>query len=84
MIAGRLDEADTRAFLAAIGKTYLPDTTVLLADGGDGQSALARRMPYLEHVVMQDGRATAYLCENGACQLPTHDPEELLRRIGSN
>ena len=84
VIAGRLDDAGTRAFLAAIGKTYLPDTTVLLADGGSGQSALARRMPYLEHVVMQDGRATAYLCENGACQLPTHDPEELLRRIGSD
>ena len=84
VIAGPLDAADTRAFLAAVGKAYLPDTTVWLADGGSSQKALAGRMPYLENVAAQNGRATAYLCENGACQLPTHEPEELLRRISSN
>ena len=84
VIAGRPDAADTQKFLAAIGRTYLPDTTELRADGGDGQRALAGRMPYLANVSMQDGRATAYLCEHGACQLPTHDPEELLRRMKSD
>ena len=82
VIAGRVDADDTRAFLAAIGRTYLPDTTVLLADGGSGQRELARWMPYLENVTPQNGRATGYLCENGACQLPTNDPAELLRRLG--
>ena len=84
VIAGPADSADTQAFLAAVGKAYLPDTTVLLAGGGSAQRGLARWMPYLENVAPQNGRATGYLCENGACQLPTNDPEELLRRLGSD
>ena len=81
VIAGRADSQDTHAFLRAIGKVYLPDTLVLLADGGRRQRELARRMPYLENVTMVNGRATGFLCENGACQLPTNDPAELLQRL---
>ena len=84
VIAGQADAADTRTFLAAVGKAYLPDTTVLLADGGSAQRGLARWMPYLENVTPQHGRAIGFLCENGACQLPTNDPAELLRRLGAN
>ena len=84
VIAGQADAADTRAFLEAVGRVYLPDTTVLLADGGGAQRGLARWMPYLENVAPQNDRATGYLCENGACQLPTNDPQELLHRLGSD
>ena len=84
VVAGQADAADTRAFLEAVGKVYLPDTTMLLADGGSAQRGLARWLPYLENVTPQNDRATGYLCENGACQLPTNDPQELLRRLGSD
>ncbi len=81
VVAGKPGAEGTRAFLHALGVVYLPDTFVLLADGGEHQRDLARRMPYLANVSMQNGRATAYLCENGACQLPTDDPATLLTGI---
>ena len=81
VVAGRPDAPDTHAMLAAIRALYLPDTSVFIADGGERQSELVRQMPYLEGVSMQDNRATAYLCENNACQLPTTDPAELVRRL---
>ncbi len=56
---------------------------VLFADGDDGLKALAQYHPYLENATMQDGKATAYLCENGACQLPTTDPDVLARRLAN-
>ena len=83
VIAGQPDAADTKALLRAIHAEFLPGRVLLFADGGEGQRELARRLPYLEGATMQDGRATAYLCEHGACQLPMTDPAELARRLSA-
>ena len=77
VIAGQRDAGDTRALLRAIHAIYLPGKVILLLDGGEGQRELAQRLPFLATVGMQDGKATAYLCANGACQLPTTDPAAL-------
>ena len=34
-------------------------------------------MPFLEHRLMQGGKATAYLCERFACLPPVTDPDDL-------
>ena len=81
VIAGRRGAEDTRALLRAIHARFAPDKVLLLADGGEGQRELAKRLPFLEGAAMQQGRATAYLCEHGACQLPTTDPAELGDRL---
>ena len=81
VIAGRRDAEDTRALLRAVHEKFVPGKVLLFADGGEGQRELTRRLPFLEGVTMQDGRATAYVCEHGACQLPTTDPAELARRL---
>ena len=69
--------------LAAIHRHFFPNKVVLFADGNDGLRALATAHPYLEAATMQDGKATAYLCEGSACQLPTTDPEVLARRLAN-
>jgi uncharacterized protein YyaL (SSP411 family) len=45
----------------------------MLADGGAGQEFLGRRLPFIQSVRMRDNKATAYICENYACKLPTSD-----------
>lgn len=85
VIAGSRDDDGTKALLRAIHARFAPNTVVLLADRDDAESRrkLVAQHPYLENATMQDGKATAYLCENGACQLPTTDPAALTRQLAA-
>jgi uncharacterized protein YyaL (SSP411 family) len=81
VVAGRRDAADTRALLAVGQTRFLPRLVVLLADDGSEAKAVADELPFVATAVMKDGRATAYLCEHGACQLPTSDPAQLAEQL---
>ena len=81
VIAGERDAADTRALLQAAQRVFLPNTTVLLADGGAGQAFLERGLPSLREMRKQDGRACAYVCENFTCQSPVTDAAALAKRL---
>ncbi len=83
VIVGQRDATDTRALLKAANARFTPDMVLMFADGGEGQRELVERLPHLEGATMQDGRATAYLCQDQACQLPTTDPAELARRLSA-
>jgi uncharacterized protein YyaL (SSP411 family) len=73
VIVGKADAADTQVMLQAVHERYLPNAIVILADGGDSQKALAKLLPFLESIKTMDDKATAYVCVNYACQLPTSD-----------
>jgi uncharacterized protein YyaL (SSP411 family) len=73
VIAGTPDAPETLAMLKEIEGRYLPNKIVLVADGGEGQKFLGQRLPFLQTVTSLGGHATAYVCENYACQLPTTD-----------
>ena len=83
VVAGHLESADTQALLRVIHRRFLPGEVLLLADGGEGQRELARRLPFLGSMGMLDGRAAAYVCSNGACQLPTTDPDQLAKSLAA-
>jgi hypothetical protein len=40
---------------------------------GERQNALARLMPFVGPMAMREGRATAYVCRDFACQAPVTD-----------
>ncbi len=65
VLAGPRDEA----FLAAIRRHFMPNSVVLAAND------VPRPMP------AKDGQATAYVCQNYACQLPLTDAESLERLL---
>jgi uncharacterized protein YyaL (SSP411 family) len=73
VIAGKPDAADTRLVLNEVYSRYLPNKIVLFADGAAGQDFLAGRVEFLKTVKMIDGKATAYVCRNFVCQLPSND-----------
>ena len=77
VIAGDPADEDTRQLLRAVNHQYLPDTTVLVADGGENQRYLAGMLPFIGMVDKKDGKAAASLCEGMACRLQTCDPAEL-------
>ena len=81
VIAGQAGSIDTRDLLDEVQKHYLPDTVVLLADGGEGQKYLAEKLPELETMKPLNGKAAAYVCENFTCKAPVATVEDLRKLL---
>lgn len=73
VIAGEPGAPDTRAMLRLVHDRFIPNKILLLADGAAAQRQLAEWLPFVEGVRRKNGQATAYICENYVCQLPTTD-----------
>ncbi|TAM79141.1 MAG: thioredoxin domain-containing protein [Acidobacteria bacterium] len=80
VIAGDRARQDTQALLDVVNQRYLPNKILLLVDGADGKQ-LAGWLPFIEGMHPIGGKATAYVCENYACKLPTSDPAEVARLL---
>jgi uncharacterized protein YyaL (SSP411 family) len=81
LIAGDPASQDTRELLRQVNTRFLPNKILLLADGGIGQEELARWLPFLARAPRIQGHATAYVCENYVCKLPTSNPEVFARLL---
>ncbi len=81
LIAGALSSQDTRELLRQVNTRFLPNKILLLADGGIGQEELARWLPVMAGVHRIQDRATAYVCENYVCKLPTANADVLGRLL---
>ena len=80
VIAGDPESADTREMLDAIRRAYAPRKVVLLRPEGT-ETEIAGIAPFIKDQTMLDGKATAYVCVNRACSLPTTDPQQMLELI---
>jgi uncharacterized protein len=67
--------------LRQVNSRFLPNRILLLADGGIGQQQLARWLPFVAGAHRMKNRATAYVCENYICKLPTVDPQVMVRLL---
>ena len=77
VLAGDPGAADFRALAAVCREQLGPSRALAGLDGGPAQAWLAERAPWLAALVPQGGRATAYVCENYACQAPVTTPAAL-------
>jgi uncharacterized protein YyaL (SSP411 family) len=74
-IIGNPKDADTRILLRGIKNHYLPNS-VLACSGADDAEA-GKIIALLVDRPLKDGKATAYVCQNFACQAPVNTPEAL-------
>lgn len=74
VIAGSPRAPDTGVLLGLVWHRFLPTAILFLADGGESQHELARYLPVVANMIRKQGKATAYICENYVCNLPTADP----------
>jgi uncharacterized protein YyaL (SSP411 family) len=79
--AGDPVSQDTREMLRQVSTRFLPNKILLLADGGTGQQQLARWLPFVAGAHRMKDRATAYVCENYVCKMPTTDPQMMARLL---
>jgi uncharacterized protein YyaL (SSP411 family) len=82
VLAGDPKQADFAALVAVLHEQLGPRRAILGADGAAAQQWLAARKPYISGMKPIDGRATAFVCENYACQAPAVTPGELRQRLG--
>jgi hypothetical protein len=73
---------DARALLAAARSAVAPRDLLLLTDGGAGHARTGAIAPFTAPLTARAGRATAYVCVEGACHAPTHDPNALAADLG--
>ena len=76
-IIGDARQADTRALLEVINRRYLPNSVLACAAHDDVDAIEA--IPLLADRPQKEGKATAYVCQNFACQAPVTTPGELER-----
>ena len=78
--ARRRDSApDTRELVAVLNSAWLPNKVMALRAPDDHAASAA--IPLLADRPALDDRATAYVCQNYACELPT-DPLVLAEQLG--
>jgi len=73
VIAGKPDAPDTLALLREVNHRYQPNEIVILADAGPGQAYFSQKVEFFKEVHPINGRATAYVCQNFVCHLPSSD-----------
>jgi hypothetical protein len=81
IIAGKAESPDTRAMLRAVHALFIPNKILLLAGGEKGQNYLGQYLPFIKSITQMNEKATAYVCENYACQLPTTNLEVMLQLL---
>ena len=69
--------------LAQLRPIFLPNRVVSVVSQGDELDRHATIIPLLKHKRALQNRATAYVCEQGFCELPTHDPAVFARQIAT-
>ena len=68
---------DTRALIATARAEIRSPDLLLVLGGGASHARTAELVPFARPLVAREGRATAYVCVDGACHAPTHDPKAL-------
>ena len=82
VIAGEAEAPDTRALFDALRVSYRP-TAVVVPVFSQHRERLERVLPWVESMTARDGRATAYVCRDFACQAPVHTAEALVGQLGA-
>ena len=79
IIAGNMDQTDTRAMLAALRRSFVPNKVVIFRPASETAPDIETVAPFVQSHLAINGRATAYVCTNFTCALPTNDPAKNAR-----
>lgn len=83
LVVTEADAATAPAAMAGLGRAWHRAGAVVVVQPEERMRALAEAgLALLEHRPAQDGRATAYLCRDLVCALPTTDPDALAASLG--
>ncbi len=77
VITGDPSDAETREMLDAVREKFLPNSVILFRDAGSPEK-LAEIAEFTKMQEQVDGKSTAYVCRNYACEQPVTSVKELI------
>ncbi len=80
VIIGDLGDEDTKAMIESIRKTYNPNKVVLYR-GKEDNLQITEIAEFTKAQESIEGKATAYVCLNHICNLPTNDVNKMLELL---
>ena len=85
VIVGKPQRKDTMAMLDALRKPFLPEKVVLFRPNDEPASKdITAIAPFTRSMAAKNGQATAYVCREFACRLPTPRIDQMLENLRQN
>jgi len=81
VIAGKAQAEDTKAMVKALRTRFLPNKVVLLNPDERESPEIAKLAEFTKNQSSIEGKATAYVCLNYNCKLPTTDIGKMLELL---
>jgi len=67
--------------VAELNRMFLPNRALVMAEEGAELAKLAQFIPFAANKTCVDGQATAYVCEQGRCELPVTSAVQLRAQL---
>ena len=81
VIAGRTETGDTAEMLVAMQKIFAPNKVLVFRPEGDHIPEIVQIAPFTEAQKTIEGNATAYICQNQVCSVPTTSVRKAIEQI---
>ena len=83
VIVGNSQSKDTESMLRAVRGKFIPNKVLLLLPSEVQEPEITSLAEYTQHLTTQEGKATAYVCQDYECKLPTIDIEEAISLLNT-
>jgi uncharacterized protein YyaL (SSP411 family) len=77
VIVGKPQTDDTEKMIKALRKKFIPNKVVLFKPAGQNNPEITRFAEFTKSLFAKEGKATAYICKDFKCDLPTTDIEKV-------
>jgi len=85
VIVGEPQKQDTRLMLAALRRPFIPEKIVLFRTTDKSTArAITEIAPFTRSMATRNGQATAYVCQEFACKLPTTSVNKMLKHLNQD
>jgi uncharacterized protein YyaL (SSP411 family) len=78
VIVGEPHAEDTGALVGPLRRVFAPNKVVLFCPAGAEASDITRLAGFTKDLSILNGKATAYVCRNFRCELPTTEAQQML------
>jgi uncharacterized protein YyaL (SSP411 family) len=82
VVAADPDSEDAGRMIRKLRRPFVPGKVVLLRPPGEAADSITSIAPYTKNQKRIQEKATAYVCLNFSCELPTTDPDKMLILLG--